>query len=164
MPATASLPSKVGTSPFAALLRSVFDLVLQVAGLMIAAELTQGCFIQVRKNLAKFFRRGITGGKPLSVNLAQCADEGVAVLVADFAVVVALAIVEACLAHAALHGCPRATAFSRWDQMATLRRNTQGAALSNNPVRFGPFPSRYRGRFRFANYRFAISHDCLLSH
>lgn len=49
-------------------------------------------------------RLGIAGCEALSVNLAQRADEGVAVLVADFAVVVAMTIVQTCLAHAALHG------------------------------------------------------------
>jgi hypothetical protein len=78
----------------------------------------------VRKYLAKFLGRGITSGKPLSVNLAQTADKGVSVFVADFAIVVAVAIVETCLTHAVLSLCPQATAFSRWDQMAILRRNT----------------------------------------
>jgi hypothetical protein len=45
------------------------------------------------------------------------------VLVADFAVVVAVAIVETCLAHAALL-VPRTTASFRRDQMAILRCNT----------------------------------------
>jgi hypothetical protein len=69
----------------------------------------------------------------LSVNLAQRADEGVAVLVADFTVVVAVAIVETCFAHAALL-VPQATASSRRDRMATLRqrRNTSRLGLSND--------------------------------
>jgi hypothetical protein len=58
---------------------------------------------QLKKNLAQLLGRSITGGKILSVNLAQRADEGVSVLVADFAVVVAVAIVETGFAHAALH-------------------------------------------------------------
>jgi hypothetical protein len=48
--------------------------------------------------------RRVASCKTLSVNLTQRADKGVSVLVADFAVVVAVAIVETCLAHAALHG------------------------------------------------------------
>ena len=44
----------------------------------------------------------LTGGETLSVNLAQRSDEGVSVLVAYFAIVIAVAIVEACLTHAAL--------------------------------------------------------------
>ena len=90
---------------------------------MIAPELAQRRLVQLMQDIAELLGRGITGGKTLSVNLAQRADEGVAVLVADFAVVVAMAIVETGLAHAALHGCPRATASSRRDQMAILRCN-----------------------------------------
>jgi hypothetical protein len=40
-PATASHPSKLGTLPLAALLRRLCNLVLQMAGLIVAAELTQ---------------------------------------------------------------------------------------------------------------------------
>src|SRR5271154_729343 len=75
-----------------------------MAGLMIAAELAQRRLVQLKQDIAQLLRRGITGGKAWSVNLAQRADEGVAVLVADFAVVVAAAIVETGFAHAALHG------------------------------------------------------------
>jgi hypothetical protein len=71
----------------------------------------------------------------------------VAVLVADFAVVVAVAIVETCLAHAVLL-VPRATASSRWDQMAILRRNTSRSGLLNNPVSLGMVPTRGKGSFR----------------
>ena len=46
----------------------------------------------------------LSGCEALSVNLRQCADRRVTVLVADFAIVVAVAIVQTCLAHAALHG------------------------------------------------------------
>jgi hypothetical protein len=53
------------------------------------------------------------------------------VLVADFAVVVAAAIVETCLAHVALL-VPRATASSRRDQMAILRRNTSPARVGSH--------------------------------
>jgi hypothetical protein len=56
----------------------------------------------LKKNLAQFLGFGITGCETLSVNLAQRPDEGISVFVADFAVVVAVAIVETCLAHAAL--------------------------------------------------------------
>jgi len=44
---------------------------------------------------------GYPAAKP--VNFAQRADGGVSVFAADFAVPVAVAIVETCLAHAALH-------------------------------------------------------------
>jgi hypothetical protein len=50
------------------------------------------------------------------------------VLVADFAIVVAVAIVETCLAHAALP-VPRTTASSRCDQMAISHRNTSRPGL-----------------------------------
>src|ERR1700716_2686840 len=49
--------------------------------------------VQLKQDFSQLLGRGITGGKTLSVNLAQRADEGVAVLVADFAVVGATAIV-----------------------------------------------------------------------
>src|ERR1700730_17317015 len=87
----------------ASLLRSVRGLVFQVAGLMIAAELAQRGLVQLKQNLAQLLGFGIAGCETLSVNLAQRADQGVSVLVADFAVLVTVAIVETCLAHAALH-------------------------------------------------------------
>src|SRR5262249_41390980 len=76
---------------------------------MIAAELAQRCLVELKQNLAQLLGFRITGCEALSVNLTQRADEGVAVLVADFAIPVAVAIVETRLAHAALHGaysCP----------------------------------------------------------
>src|SRR5580704_17741134 len=94
-----------------------------MAGLVIAAELAQRCLVQLKQDIAEFLSGWITGGKTLSVNLAQPADENVAVLVADFCVVVAVAIVETGFAHAARHGARVATASSRRNQMATLRRN-----------------------------------------
>src|SRR5580692_10419573 len=100
----------------------------QMAGLVIAAELAQRRLVQLKQDFAELLGRGIAGGKTLSVNLAQRADEGVAVLVADFAVVVAMAIVETCLAHVALQWCPRTKASSRGVQMAILRRNTSRLA------------------------------------
>ena len=75
-----------------------------MAGLMIAAELAQRRLVQLKQDFAQLLGRGITRSKTLSVNLAQRADEGVAVLVADFAVVVAVAIVETGFTHASLHG------------------------------------------------------------
>jgi hypothetical protein len=42
------------------------------------------------QNVAQFLGCGITGGEALSVNLAQRADEGVAVLVAYVAIVLAV--------------------------------------------------------------------------
>ena len=70
---------------------------------MIAAELAQRRFVQLKKNLAQCLGFRMTGGKALSVNLTQRGDEGVPVLLADFAVVVAVAIVETGFAHRTLH-------------------------------------------------------------
>src|ERR1700674_4205332 len=85
------------------LLRSAGDLVPQMAGLVIAAELAQRCLVQLKQDLAQLLGFGIAGCETLPVYLAQRADERVSMLAADFAVVVAVAIVEICLAHAALH-------------------------------------------------------------
>jgi hypothetical protein len=70
---------------------------------MIAPQLAQRGLVQLMQNVAQLLGWGIAGGETLSVNLAQRANEGVAVLVADFAIMVAVAIVETCLAHAVLH-------------------------------------------------------------
>lgn len=91
-----------GRSLAAALLRSLCDLVLQVTGFVIAAELAQRRFVQLKENFAQFFGFGIAGCEALPINLTQRADKSVAVFVADFAVLVAVAIVETCLAHGAL--------------------------------------------------------------
>jgi hypothetical protein len=58
---------------------------------MIAAELAQRCLVEVKQNLAQLLGFRITGCEALSVNLTQRADEGVAVLLADFAISVAVA-------------------------------------------------------------------------
>src|SRR5258707_15361234 len=88
--------------------------------LMIAAKLAQRRLVQLKQNLAQLLGFRITGCETLSV-LTQHADEGVSVLVADF-VVLAVAIVETGLAHAALHGAQGA-ASSRSGEVA--RRNDQ---------------------------------------
>ena len=75
-----------------------------VAGFIIPAQLAQRRFVELTQNVAQLLGGRITGGETLSVNLAQRADEGVAVLVAYFAIVLAVSIVEACLAHATLPG------------------------------------------------------------
>src|SRR5439155_8211360 len=90
--------------------QGVRDLVIEMTGLVIAAKLAQRRLVQVKHNLAQSVGRGITGGKTLPVNLAQGADQGGAVLVADFTIL--LAVVETCLAHAALP-CADAQASSR---------------------------------------------------
>ncbi len=90
---------------------------------MIAAELAQRRFVQLEKDLAQCFGFGMPGSKALSVNLAQRADARVSVFVADFTVVVAVAIVETCAAHGALHCAYSGRASSHRDQMAILRCN-----------------------------------------
>src|SRR5258708_30118677 len=105
--------------PGAALLRSDGDLVLQVAGLLIAPELAQRRLIQLKQNLAQLLGFRIAGREILSVNFTQRPDYGVSVFATDFAILVAVAIVETCLAHGALH-CARNRSSSRGDQMATI--------------------------------------------
>jgi hypothetical protein len=74
-----------------------------MAGLMIAAELAQRRLVQLEQNFAELLGFRIAGCEILSVNLTQRADEGVSMFAADFAILVAVAVVESCLAHAALH-------------------------------------------------------------
>jgi len=50
---------------------------------MIAAELAHRRFVQLKQNFTQLLGFRITGCEALSVNLAQRADEGVSVLVAD---------------------------------------------------------------------------------
>src|ERR1700681_2300006 len=108
-PATSKLASKAASWPFrGALLPRISDLVFKMPGLMIAAELAQRRFVQLKQNLAQLFGCRIASCETLPVNLTERLDQGVAVLVADFAVVVAMTIVETGLAHAALHdACER---------------------------------------------------------
>jgi len=69
---------------------------------MIAAKLTQRRLVQLQQDLAQLVRFGVPGGETLPVNRAQRADEGVSVLAADFAILVAVAVVETWIAHATL--------------------------------------------------------------
>jgi hypothetical protein len=61
---------------------------------MIAAELAQRRLVQPKLNFAELFGIGIAGCETLSVNLSQRADESISVFAADFAILVAVAIVE----------------------------------------------------------------------
>lgn len=70
---------------------------------MIAAELAQRRFVQLQKNLAQCLGFRMASGETLSVNLTQRLDGRVSVFVADITIVVAVAIVETCAAHDALH-------------------------------------------------------------
>jgi hypothetical protein len=68
--------------------------VFQVVSLMIAAELA-ATFRSIEAEHRRAYRLfRITGCKTLSVNLTQREDEGVAVFVADFAILVAVTIVR----------------------------------------------------------------------
>src|SRR5207248_2538297 len=110
--------------------QGVRDLVIEMTGLVIAAKLAQRRLVQVKHNLAQSVGWGITGGKTLPVNLAQGADQGGAVLVADFTIL--LAVVETCLAHAALP-CADAQASSRWDGLAIVHCNRDQGGLALGP-------------------------------
>jgi hypothetical protein len=79
------------------------DLAIQVAGLMIPAKLAQRCLVQLQQDLAQLLSFGITRSETLPVNISQRTDDGVSVFAADFTVRVAVAVIETCLAHAALH-------------------------------------------------------------
>src|SRR6202171_1899303 len=125
------IESRVFAIPVAALLRSVGDLVFQVAGLMIAAELAQRRLVQLKQNLAQLLGFRIAGCETLSVNLTQRADHGCSVFAADFAILVAVAIVETRLAHAALHCAPpryHPPAGIKW-QLARARNHATGMIL-----------------------------------
>jgi hypothetical protein len=89
---------------------------------MIAAELAQRSFVQLKKDLAQRLGFRMPGGETLSVDLTQCADGRVSVFVADFTVAVDVAIVET-FAHGALHCAYSLRASSCLDQMAILHRN-----------------------------------------
>src|SRR4051812_42576215 len=82
------------------LCRSLGDLLLQVAGFMIAAQLAQRGFVQLRQNLAQGPGVGMPGAETLSIHLAQRLDGDGAVLGADGPVVAA--IVETGIAHGVL--------------------------------------------------------------
>src|SRR3982750_2519129 len=84
-------------------MQGVRDLVIEMTGLVVAAKLVQRRLVQIRQSLAQLVGWGITSGKTWPVNLAQRADGGGAVLVADFTIL--LAVVETCLTHAALPLC-----------------------------------------------------------
>ena len=71
--------------------------------LVIAAELASRSLIELKYYLAQLRGFRIPGGETLSVNFTQRTDKGVSVFAADFAILVAVLIVETCLAHAALH-------------------------------------------------------------
>ena len=75
---------------------------LQMVGLVIAAELTYRSLIELKHYLAQFGGFRIPGRKSLPVNFTQRPDEGIAVFAGNFAVLFAMAMVENWFAHAAL--------------------------------------------------------------
>src|SRR3954464_15419794 len=101
-------------------MQGVRDLVIEMTGLVVAAKLVQRRLVQIRQSFAQLVGWGITGGKTWPVNLAQRADGGGAVLVADFTIL--LAVVETCLAHAALP-CADVETSTRRGEMAILHCN-----------------------------------------
>ncbi len=100
-------------------LRGVSDLVLEMAGLMIATKLAQRRLVQLKQDLAQLLRFRITGRETLPVNLAQGAHQGIAMLVADFAILVAGDDCRGRLYSCCSPLCPRQTASSRREQLAT---------------------------------------------
>src|SRR5437764_10920176 len=104
----------------------VDDLAIQVAGLMIPAKLAERGLVQLQQDLAKLVSSGVAGCEALTINLPQRTEQRMSVFAADFAIVVAVAVVETCLAHAALLLCPQPRASSSGDQMATQTRALTG--------------------------------------
>jgi hypothetical protein len=84
------------------LLQGDADLVLQVSGAVIAAQLAKRCLIQLMQNFAERSRIRITRRETFSVDLAERADQRVAVFFADFAILVAVASIEPWLFHDSL--------------------------------------------------------------
>jgi hypothetical protein len=82
--------------------RCLSNLVLQVVRLVIAAELAWRSLIELKHYLTQFRGFRIPGRKTLPVHFTERADERVAVLAADFVILVAVASVETWFAHAAL--------------------------------------------------------------
>ena len=78
------------------------DLVREMAGLMISAELAQRGLVQRSQDIAQLLGFGITRRETWPVNLTQGAEQRVSVLAADFAILVGMPVVETCLAHVAL--------------------------------------------------------------
>src|SRR6266702_8449776 len=82
--------SQVGPS-----LRGVVDLVPQMSGVVIATQLAQRRLVQLMQDLTELGRIGITSRKALAVDLAQSTDQRVAVLLANRAILVPMAAIQA---------------------------------------------------------------------
>src|SRR4051794_41661533 len=87
------IESRVFAMLLAALFQGVGDLVFDVAGLVIAAELAERGFVEVRHDLAQFLGGRIARGKTPSVELSHPAQPGVALRVAGVALRGARALV-----------------------------------------------------------------------
>lgn len=85
-------------------LQGVIYLVPQMPGVVIATQLAQRRLVQLSQDLAEQRRIGIPGRKALAVDLAQGADQRVAVLLADPAILVPMAAIQARFLHVSLPG------------------------------------------------------------
>src|SRR6476620_8054730 len=75
-------------------------------GVVIAPQLAQRRLVQLKQDLAEFCRIRITGRETLAVKLAQCTDQCVAVLLADRAILVPMAAIQAWFLHVYLPAVP----------------------------------------------------------
>src|SRR5438105_3792676 len=71
-------------------------------GVVIATQLAQRRLVQLMQDLAKLGRIRIAGRKTLAVDLAQCTNQRVAVLLADRAILVPVATIQARFLHVSL--------------------------------------------------------------
>jgi len=133
---------KLRSSPFAVLLLEL-RIWFRVAGFRIAAELAQRRLVELKQDPVQLLGFRITGCEALSCKSYPTADEGVAVLVADFTIVIAVAIVQTCVAHAALHGDRE-----RQHSPAGLRWQLGFSGRSFLLVKQQPVPADYGGGYR----------------
>jgi len=89
-------------------LQRVSDFLLQVAILMIVNELAERGLVEVLQHVAQLGALGLTCRERLSINRAKRGKRGVAMLLADLAVLVAVATVQAVLFHWLLPASPGA--------------------------------------------------------
>jgi hypothetical protein len=88
------------------------DLVFQMTGLMITAELAQGSLIQIPQNVLSISVSRVAGSKTLSVNFLQLGDQRVSVLTADLTDLSTLGLLMP------ISAVPTPAASSRADQLA----------------------------------------------
>src|SRR6478752_2818557 len=92
-------------------------------GVVIAPQLAERCLVQLMQDLAEFSRIRITGSKTLAVDLAQRTDQRVAVLLADRAILVPVAMIQARF----LHGFLPERRLRAWRERAPKRVDWQPA-------------------------------------